>query len=128
VTFSIPGTLSNIAYDIYVVTAPVEAYNKYATAEDRLPNRFRSILTFNNLDGKTQTKRLSVTDSTPGRVDTILVGSNIVFPTSAYGVAEPVVNLQILSQVTRDKTTQYSNTMHLDCIILKPHVDEMTEE
>lgn len=128
VTFSIPGTLSNIPYDIYVVTAPVEAYNQYALPEDRLPNRFRGILNFNNLDGKTQTKRLNVAESTPGVVDTILIGSNIVLPTSAYGLADPVVNLQILSQVTRNQTTQYSNTLHLDCIIFKPHVDEVAGE
>lgn len=128
VTFSIPGTLSNIPYDIYVVTAPVEAYNEYASAEDRLPNRFRGILNFNNLDGKTQTKRLNVAESTPAAVDTILIGSNVTFPTSAYGLADPVVNLQILSQVSRNQTTQYSNTLHLDCIIFKPHVDEAAGE
>ena len=128
VTFSIPGTLSNIPYDIYIVTAPVEAYNTYATDEDRLPNRIRGILNFNNLDGKTQTKRLNAVESTSGSVDTLLVGSKVVFPTSAYGLAEPVVNLQILSQVSRNQTTQYSNTMHLDCIIFKPHVDEVEGE
>ena len=128
VTFSIPGTLSNIPYDIYIVTAPVEAYNTYATDEDRLPNRIRGILNFNNIDGKTQTKRLNAAESTSGRVDTLLIGSKVVFPTSAYGLAEPVVNLQILSQVSRNQTTQYSNTMHLDCIIFKPHVDEVEGE
>ena len=128
VTFSIPGTLSNIPYDIYIVTAPVEAYNTYATDEDRLPNRIRGILNFNNIDGKTQTKRLNTAESTSGSVDTLLIGSKVVFPTSAYGLAEPVVNLQILSQVSRNQTTQYSNTMHLDCIIFKPHVDEVEGE
>lgn len=124
VTFSIPSTLSNIAYDIYLVTAPVEAYNTYASAEDRLPNRIRGILNYYNIDGKTQTKRLSVVESTPGQVDTIQIATNMVFPTSGYGLAEPVVSLQLLSQVSRNQTTTYSNTMHLDCIIFKPHVEE----
>lgn len=128
VTFSIPNTLSNVGYDIYLVTAPVEAYNQYASAEDRLPNRIRGILNYNNIDGKAQTKRLNVAESTPGKVDTIQIASNMVFPTCGTGLAEPVVSLQLLSQVSRNQTAQYSNTMHLDCIILKPHTDEATEE
>lgn len=122
VTFAIPSTLSNIAYDIYVVTAPVEAYNIYATAEDRLPNRFRPVLYYKNMDGKEQTGRLSVATSTPGVVDTILVATNSTFPTCGVGLAEPVVTLQIMSQVSRNQTSEYSNTLHLDCIIFKPHV------
>lgn len=128
VTFSIPNTFSNVGYDIYVVTAPVEAYNEYASVEDRLPNRFRGILNYNNLDGKPQNKRLSVATSTSGCVDTIQIGKNVVFPTCGYGLAEPVVTLQILSQVTRNQTSEYSNTLHLDCILFKPHVEEVTEK
>lgn len=127
VTFSIPNTFSNVGYDVYVVTAPVQAYNAYASAEDALPNRFRGILNYNNLDGKTQNKRLNVVTSTSGCVDTIQIGENVVFPTCGYGLAEPVVALQILSQVTRNQTSQYSNTLHLDCILFKPHVDEEAE-
>lgn len=128
VTFSIPTTLSNVGYDIYIVTAPVEAYNLYATAEDRLPNRFRGILNYCNIDGKTQTKRCNVSESTPGCVDTLQIASNVVFPTCGSGLAEPVVSLQILSQVSRNQTSEYSNTLHLDCIIFKPHVAEGAEE
>lgn len=123
VTFSIPQTLSNVGYDIYVVTAPVEAYNPYATAEDRLPNRFRPMLYYKNMDGKEQTGRLSVVTSTPGKVDTIMVASNSTFPACGDGLAEPVISLQIMSQVSRNQTSEYSNTLHLDCIIFKPHVD-----
>lgn len=123
VTFSIPQTLSNIGYDIYVVTAPVEAYNTYATAEDRLPNRFRPMLYYKNMDGKEQTGRLSVVTSTPGKVDTLLVATNRTFPTCGVGLAEPVVSLQIMNQVSRSETSKYSTTLHLDCIIFKPHVE-----
>ena len=127
VTFSIPSTLSNIGYDIYVVTAPVEAYNTYATAEDRLPNHFRPVLYYKNMDGKEQTGRLSVATSTPGKVDTILVATNSIFPTCGVGLAEPVVTLQIMSQVSRNQTSEYSNTLHLDCIIFEPHVKVVKE-
>lgn len=125
--FSIPNTFSNIGYDIYVVVPPVEAYKPYALAEDCLPNRFRPAFYVNGvaLKGPLSGGRWPVFESTSGVVDTIQIGTNVVFPVSAYGLAVPVVKLLIQSQVSRSQTTKYSNTMHLDCIIFKPHVDEV---
>ena len=38
--FSIPNVLSNMGYDIYLVTAPILANDSNATAIQRLPAKF----------------------------------------------------------------------------------------
>lgn len=124
VRFSIPNTLSNVGYDVYVVFAPVIAYNPSASAEDRLPNRVRPFIDYLDANGKDQMKRCDIVETTPDVVDTVLVASNITFPVCGTGLAEPVVKLRLISQVNSNMTSRYSNTMHLDCIIFKPHTDE----
>ena len=56
VTFNIKDVLSNIGYDIYVVTAPALANDSNATDIQRLPTRLKFTLYHHTQDGKTVTK------------------------------------------------------------------------
>lgn len=120
VRFAVPNTLANVSYDVYVVMAPAEAYNSAASEEDRLPNRFSGFVYYQNQDGKLQQKRIPTKETTPGVVDSILVASDIQFPTCGVDLTTPIVKVQLTSQVSRNQTSKYSNTLHIDCIILKP--------
>lgn len=121
VYFSLNNVLSNVPYDIYVVTAPVLAYDTEATEDELLPSRFRCILNYVNKDGKAQNKRLGTFINDPLVVDTIQVASQFTFPVSVYGLSSSKFNLQVWSSVNRNQTSKYSVDMHIDCIILKPH-------
>ncbi len=121
VYFTLPNLLSNVGYDIYVVTAPVTAYDENATADELLPSRFRCILYYVNQAGKQQTKRLKIFTNDPTKVDTIQVASDFKFPVTSYGLSKSPTRLQVWSNVQRNQTSTYSQDMHIDCIIVKPH-------
>ena len=121
VQYSIPGVLSNVGYDIYVVFAPIRAYNENILDKDVLPNRFRCMLYYNNKDNKQLNKRLEMKTNDPTKVDTVQVASNFTFPTCSYGLSDATVKLRIMSQVTQSQTANYATDFQIDCIIFKPH-------
>ncbi|MBM6991824.1 MAG: hypothetical protein I3J02_00930 [Prevotella sp.] len=121
VMYSVPEVLSNVGYDIYVVVAPVQAYNPDAIDADTLPNKILGTLYYTNQDAKLQQRRLGIFTSKAGVVDTIRVASNFTFPVCSYGLAKPSVKLRIQSQVGRNETAKYATNLRLDCVIFKPH-------
>ena len=134
VTFNIKDVLSNIGYDIYVVTAPAMANDSNATDIQRLPTRLKFTLYHHTQDGKTvktgNTEGVPLVDNTavvnqPDEVDYIKVAENFKFPVASYGLEEdePQVSLKVESYVTstQQRNNTYTRTMRIDCIILKPH-------
>ena len=134
VTFNIKDVLSNIGYDIYVVTAPALANDSNATDIQRLPTRLKFTLYHHTQDGKTvktgNTEGVPLVDNTavvnqPDEVDYIKVAENFKFPVASYGLEEdePQVSLKVESYVTstQQRNNTYTRTMRIDCIILKPH-------
>ena len=135
VTYTIPDQLSNIGYDIYAVFVPAIAYNENASAEDRLPCRVRFTLTYQDQEGKVQSTSMRNPvgnavnyETTPDVVDSVLVASNYVFPTCALDLDDPQVTLRIQSNITSSQSSRYTRTLRLDCIILRPHVEEEKSE
>lgn len=121
-TFRVPGVFSNVGYDIYVVFAPGLAADTLASAEKRLPNSFRATIGYYDQNGKAQSKRITTRFyTTPDVVDSVLVSSNFVFPVCTAGVTENQVTIQLQSVVSSKETSQYSRTMHIDCILFVPH-------
>ncbi len=128
VTFNITNVLSNIGYDIYLVTAPALANDSNANEQQRLPTVLRCALSYHDQSGKTVENELQSSVTTnPDVVDAILLAENFKFPVASYGLneEEPQVTLQVETRVT---PTQYRNrthtrTMRIDCIVLKPHVE-----
>ncbi|MBR5803163.1 MAG: fasciclin domain-containing protein [Bacteroidaceae bacterium] len=138
-TFYVRDVLS-MPYDIYVVVVPATAEDPRATENQRLP--IKAIFKINYHDEKgasklvTQQKdeRIVLNNnviSNPEVIDTILVKSNVMIPTCSYGLqdAVPQVTITAESSVTNRQvqTKQYTQTMRLDAIILKPHVGEGEE-
>lgn len=134
VTFNIKDVLSNIGYDIYVVTAPALANDSNATDIQRLPTRLKFTLYHHTQDGTTvktgNSEGVPLVDNTavvnqPDEVDYIKVAENFMFPVASYGLEEdePQVSLKVESYVTstQQRNNTYTRTMRIDCIILKPH-------
>lgn len=122
IMFNVPGVLSNVGYDIYVVFAPVLASDTLASADSRLPNLFRASTSYVKEDGNwTNDPARKNYETTPDVVDTVLVAENKSFSSCSVGLSEPQVKLTILSQVNPSQTSRYSRTMHIDCILFVPH-------
>ncbi len=124
VTFNITNVLSNIGYDIYLVTAPALANDSNATVYQRMPTILRCSIGFNNQEGVKQTKDLvSSVTTNPDVVDAILLASDFKFPVCSYGLneTEPQVTLTVETRVKSSELSTHTRTMRLDCIVLKPH-------
>ena len=128
VTFNISNVLSNIGYDIYLVTAPALANDSNATAIQRLPTILRCNLSYHNQDGTSQTTQLvSSVTTQPDIVDHILLAENFKFPVCSFGLEEEntQVSLNVETRVTstQQRNNTHTRTMRIDCIVLKPHVE-----
>ena len=133
VTFNIENVLSNIGYDIYLVTAPALAADSNATDIQRLPTIMRATLNYHKQDGSTQSQQLVSSVKTddaslgyhPDSINYIKLAEDFKFPVCSYGLTEEKaqVNLNLETRVTatQQRNNQYTRTMRIDCIILKPH-------
>lgn len=129
VTFYIADVLSNIGYDIYLVSAPALASDSNATSAQRIPTLIRCTL---NCPGQ-GTVNLPVTESGKATnlttkadsIDYLLLAEDFKFDYCTVGVEDE--DLQVTLKVeTRASATQYRNqtysrTMRIDCILLVPH-------
>ena len=133
VEFQLSNTLSAVPYDIYVVMAPVEAYDTLST--DTLPTSFYVSIYSMNQRGQSRGENLGKSDpfvTKPHVIDTVLITDPakgikpFEFNTSSYGLSEIKSKIRLTSSVSRDEVNnrQRTKTMRIDCIILKPHEDE----
>ena len=133
VTFNIPDVLSNIGYDIYLVTAPALANDSNATAIQRLPTKMRATLGYHDQKGAAKEQVLQQTvQTTPDVVNYLLLAEDYKFPVCSYGVEETdtQVSLKLETRVssTEQRNNTFTRTMNIDCILLVPHgTMEVTE-
>ena len=128
VTFYLRNVLSNMGYDIYLVTAPALAGDSTATSYERLPTEVRCTI-YNpgkgseqlmGRDGKTKTFT-----TTPDAVDYICLAEDYKFNSCTVGVDAD--DLQALLKVeTRVGSADIRNnkktrTMRINCVLLVPH-------
>ena len=126
VTFNLRSVLSNIGYDIYLVTAPALANDSNATDEERLPTKLTCSINYHNQNGETETQILqSGVETNPDVVDYILLAEDFKFPTASWGLneSEPQVTLDVVTKVSAPeiRSKKYTRTMRIDCIMLIPH-------
>ncbi len=126
VTFNLRSVLSNIGYDIYLVTAPALANDSNATEEERLPTKLTCSINYHNQDGETETQILqSGVETNPNVVDYILLAEDFKFPTCSYGLteSEALVTLDVTTKVSAPeiRSKKFTRTMRIDCIMLVPH-------
>ena len=137
VTFNIRDVLSNIPYDIYLVTAPALANDSNATAAERIPTKMKCSINFHNQQGETQTEVLqSTVTNKPDIVDYILLSDpekGFTFPTATFGLteAEPQITLTVETKVSATELRQkkFDRTLRIDCVMLVPHgISNVNEE
>ena len=137
VTFNIRNVLSNIPYDIYLVTAPAYAFNENATEAERIPCKMKCSINFHDQAGETQTEVLqSSIANNPEIVDYLLLSDpekGFTFPTATFGLteSEPQITLTIETKVSSSELRQkkFDRTMRIDCIMLVPHgISNVNEE
>ena len=126
VTFNLRAVLSNIGYDIYLVTAPALANDSNATEEERLPTKLTCSINYHNQEGVTETEMLqSGVETNPNVVDYILLAEDFKFPTATWGLSEsePQITLDVTTKVSSPeiRSKKYTRTMRIDCIMLIPH-------
>ncbi len=139
--FSLPNLLSNVGYDIYVVTVPALAGDTLASDFERRPTKFRVYLRHQKedgtmsdvesnwtlLDGKDNNSSLSqaVWTTTADKVNVFKIADNITVPYTTYGTGKaPKVELvfqttPLNSEVNRRKT--FNRILRIDEIIVVPH-------
>ena len=134
VLFNIENVLSNIGYDIYLVTAPALANDSNATQAQRIPTKLDCAINYHNQQGETEKTVLkSKVTNNPDIVDYILVAEDFKFPTATFGLreSEPQVTLEVKTNVSAREQSQkqFDRTMRIDCIMLVPHgISKVTEE
>ena len=126
VTFNIENVLSNIGYDIYLVTAPALANDSNATEAERIPCKMECAIYYHDQNGETQKKSLqSSFTNNPDIVDYILLAEDFKFPTATWGLveAEPQITLEVKTKVSSAEIRQkkFDRTMRIDCVMLVPH-------
>ena len=128
VTFNIPNVLSNIGYDIYLVTAPALANDSNATTIQRLPTKMRATLGYHDQKGAVKEQVLAQTvQTTPDVVNYLLLADDFKFPVCSYGLEsekdETQVSLKLETRVssTEQRNNTFTRTMNIDCILLVPH-------
>lgn len=126
VTFNIENVLSNIGYDIYLVTAPALANDSNATEAERIPVKMECSIYYHDQNGETQKQSLQSNFSNkPDIVDYILLAEDFKFPTATWGLveAEPQITLELKTKVSSSELRQkkFDRTMRIDCIMLVPH-------
>lgn len=149
----IRNVLSNVPYDVYIVTVPAEAGDTLATAEQRLPTIIRVSLQCHNEKGQAyymnkadsklqypvytkpddETSKVTTNNTksdvynqlttVAGEVNELFVGT-YTFPTCTYGVNDAQVKMLIQSYVTSTANNKTANRiLRIDRIVLKPHVE-----
>jgi len=131
VTYALTDVLSNIPYDIYLVTSPAIAHDPNASSFERRPVKLRCTLYYPDEDGKSKNERLVSAESTTlDKIDYIKLNSGsqyadgFVFPTSNFDLDEesPSFKLKIETRVSSSEFNKsHSRTMRIDCILLVPH-------
>lgn len=120
ITYDLPNTLS-AAYDIYCIFVPPYVAN--ANTKTAKPSIVRFQLSYHKETGAVATFALvdTVFKSSLTNIDTVLVAENFKFPVANYNQDNTTVNLKIMTNVKRNQTTEFTRTIMLDCVYLKPH-------
>ena len=120
ITFFLRDVLSNIGYDIYVVTAPALANDSNATEVERLPTKIRCTIS----SPGAKDFRSSDISTTADNIDYLLVAEDYKFNTCTYGINsdDRQATMKIESRVSsRENDKTFTRTMRIDCILLVPH-------
>lgn len=120
--FNIKDVLSNVKYDVYVVTVPAVAGDTLAPETQRLPSLLCATVYYHDQTGKeVNFKRGTRLTTDPTKVDSVFVGT-FEFPTCSWNLDKPQVKMLIESQVSNSQINNktHTRTLRIDCIVFKP--------
>lgn len=120
ITFYLKNVLSNIGYDIFLITAPALASDSNATSAERLPTKVQCTIMSPGEKPFTSSMLATTADS----INYLLVAENYSFKHCTYGLTSNDVHstLKVETKVSsRENDKTYSRTMRIDCILLVPH-------
>lgn len=142
--YTLPGVLSNVGYDIYVVYVPALAADTAATDEQRLPTKFRCKLESPGLASggeylKNEADSFYLSKGTsyqpdPDKVCYVKLANDFKFPKCTAGIGDESLKtyLTIETNVSNAELRKKSHTrtIRINCILLVPHeslevVDEL---
>ena len=140
VSFTLRDVLSNVGYDIYLVTVPALANDSNATHQQRLPVKFRCTMSIPGVKDAVSLKTPDGGNNFITRSDTIdylLLAEDYKFDVCTFGVENDKmqITLNVETQVTSTELRRemFTRTLRVDCILLVPHgslqlVDALPEE
>ena len=124
-TFLVPNTLS-AHYDICAIVLPQTIVYPDQTFK---PCKFNATINYVDEKGAAQTlKSKSAFQTDPTRIDTVVLAENFYFPACNYRQTNNDVTVKLQCQITAKENMKYSREMYLDCIYLRPRLDESNEE
>lgn len=131
VYFNLSDVLSNVPYDIYVITAPALAGDSLASDMQRLPTVFRARIAQCDKSGKISSNPStwetlgSKYTTTADKVDTFLVAKDYKFDYCGYtqkATAQLIIDTRVSN--TQIRGGKYNRYLRIDAIVLKPHEEE----
>ena len=139
VDFTLKNVLSNIGYDIYLVTVPALANDSNATDAQRLPVKFKCSLRIPGQPKVDLKNAEGGTDfvTTPDAIDYLLLAEDYKFDFCTYGIdnekMQVALNVETRVSSTELRRGTYTRTLRVDCILLVPHgslqlVDALPED
>ena len=139
VDFTLKNVLSNIGYDIYLVTVPALANDSNATDVQRLPVKFKCSLRIPGQPKVDLKNAEGGTDfvTTPDAIDYLLLAEDYKFDFCTYGIdnekMQVALNVETRVSSTELRRGTYTRTLRIDCILLGPHgslqlVDALPED
>lgn len=134
-TFNITNVLSNMKYDIYLVSVPALANDSNATNVQRLPTRFDAMLYYTNANGKKDSTDLVKEQPTQKDIiDYVRLSpeEGFAFPCCTYGLNEstPQITLKITTNVTalQIRRGTYNRNLGIAYLLLVPHGASWTDD
>lgn len=154
IAFYVPNVLSNVPYDIYLVTIPADVTDTLMTEDQLLPSLLQISRCYKDIDGegliydseeiKANDKRfrdkdhfLGDFDGAKGKgygygkdVDTICIAKGLTFPSCSWGLDNPQVQIRLMSNVLTFPPfiDMYDRVLRIDCIIFRPRFDATDEQ
>ena len=154
IAFYVPDVLSNVPYDVYMVTVPADVTDTLMTEDQLLPSLLQISRCYKDIDGegliydseeiKANDKRfrdkdhfLGDFDGAKGKgygygkdMDTICIAKGLTFPSCSWGLDNPQVQIRLMSNVLTFPPfiDMYDRVLRIDCIIFRPRFDATDEQ
>ena len=124
-SFRVDNTLSG-TYDVCAIVLPRSA----VLLDNGKPCKFKATISYVDENGNTQTFNCGNKQfkSDPEKIDTVVVAENFKFPTCNYGQNDIKVTVALKCSILPAETRNYSREMYLDCIYLRPRINNTDEQ